>query len=132
MDFSVHQLGHELSGVFDVSHGASLSSMWTSWAKYAMGTDIPRFAKYARDVWGVIEADDQKAAEEGIKKTTGYFKSLDMPVSLSGLGLGAGTFSDETIETLADRCVFFGARKVGTFKVLDKDDIIAIYKSANF
>ena len=30
--FATHKLGHELSGKFDVAHGASLSAVWRSWA----------------------------------------------------------------------------------------------------
>ena len=32
-DFSVHQFGHELSGMFDAAHGATLSVMWPQWAR---------------------------------------------------------------------------------------------------
>ncbi|MEE1092071.1 MAG: iron-containing alcohol dehydrogenase, partial [Prevotella sp.] len=33
-DWATHQLGHELSGLFDATHGASLAAMWGSWARY--------------------------------------------------------------------------------------------------
>lgn len=33
-DFAPHKLGRELSAKFDVAHGASLSAVWGSWAKY--------------------------------------------------------------------------------------------------
>ena len=33
-DFAPHQLGHELSAMFDAAHGASLSTMWGSWAHW--------------------------------------------------------------------------------------------------
>ena len=32
-DFSVHQLGHTVSAVFDLAHGASLTAMWCHWAR---------------------------------------------------------------------------------------------------
>lgn len=32
-DFAVHQLGHELSAMFDTAHGASLATVWGAWAK---------------------------------------------------------------------------------------------------
>ena len=31
-DFAVHQLGHELSAMFDTAHGASLATVWGAWA----------------------------------------------------------------------------------------------------
>ena len=32
-DFTVHQLGHELSGRYGMAHGASLAIMWPAWAR---------------------------------------------------------------------------------------------------
>jgi len=36
MDFSGHQLGHALSGKYDIPHGESLTIAWPAWAKYCM------------------------------------------------------------------------------------------------
>jgi alcohol dehydrogenase YqhD (iron-dependent ADH family) len=122
-DFSVHQLGHELSGRFNVPHGASLSTMWGAWAKYIYNIDSARFAKYAKEIWG---AD---TAEEGIAKTVEFFRSIGMPTCFTELGIGIQT--DEVIDEMADSCVFHGKRLVGNFKPLDKNDIVNIYKLAN-
>ena len=129
MDFSVHQCGHELSGRFDVAHGASLTTMWGSWARYCMPVNPARFARYARNIWGVTSADDTAAAEEGICKTEEYFKSIGMPTCFTELGIGV---QEETvIDHLADCCVHHGKRLVGSFRPLDKGDIYMIYKAAN-
>ena len=129
MDFSVHQLGHELGGRFDVAHGASLTTMWSHWARYAMPTNISRFACFARNVWQVTDTNDTTAAEEGINKTEAYFKSIGMPTCFTELGVGVQT--DEVLDQLADSCVWHGARKVGSFKPLDKADVLRIYQAAN-
>ena len=129
MDFSVHQMGHELSGRFNVAHGASLTTMWGSWATYCMAVNIPRFARYARMVWGVTATNDAVAAEEGITKTVNYFKAIGMPTCFTELGIGVQT--DDVVDRLADCCVHHGKRLVGTFKPLDKGDIYSIYQAAN-
>ena len=128
-DFAVHQIGHELGGRFDVAHGASLSTVWDSWAKYCLPVNTPRFAKYAADVWDITESDAKKAALEGISRTVEYFKSIGMPTCFSELGVGVQ--SEQAINEMADSCVFYGKRLVGTFKQLNKDDIFNIYKLAN-
>jgi len=128
-DFSVHQLGHELSGRFDVPHGASLTTMWGSWAEYVCSNNPARFAKFARDVWGVNEMATDEMAIEALAKTVGFFKSIGMPTCFTELGIGAQ--SDEAIDEMADSCVFNGKRLVGNFKPLDKSDIVNIYKLAN-
>jgi alcohol dehydrogenase YqhD (iron-dependent ADH family) len=122
-DFSVHQLGQELSGKFDAAHGASLTTMWGAWADYVCLENPARFKKYANDVW------DVNTAEEGIEKTVGYFKSIGMPVCFTELGIGV--LSESVIGEMAESCVFFGKRLVGNCKPLDKSDVFNIYKTAN-
>jgi len=122
-DFAPHQLGHELSARWDVAHGASLTTVWASWARHSLHVNPARFARFAEKVWGA------KTAEEGIAKTEAYFKSIGMPTCFTELEVGVQP--DEVIEQLADGCVFQGTRLVGTFKPLDKQDCIAIYKSSN-
>jgi len=123
VDFSVHGLGHELSGRFDVSHGASLTTMWGSWAEYVLDVNPSRFEKYAKDVWGVGEA------RAGIEATVNFFKSIGMPTCFTELGIGIQ--SDDVINEMADSCVFYGGRKVGSFMPLDKSNVADIYKRAN-
>ena len=129
VDFSVHQLGHELSGMFNVPHGASLSAVWDSWAKYCYAENPARFARYANKVWGIELSDTNASALTGISATADYFKSLGMPTSLSELGIGIQP--DSVLQDLADRCVFRGKRLVGTFKPMNMTDVLAIYTTAN-
>jgi len=128
-DFSVHQLGHELGGRFNVAHGASLTTMWGHWARYTMHVNPARFAQFARNVWGITSKDDNAAANDGIKKTEDYFRQLGMPTNFTELGIGIQ--ADDVLDQLADYCVHHGKRLVGSFKPLDKNDIYAIYQAAN-
>lgn len=126
-DFAVHQLGHALSARYDVAHGASLAAVWGSWAKVVADADgYARFARFGRNVWDLEEQDDKKAALLAIEKQVGYFKRLQMPVSLQDFGLG----SMDT-EELAELCSYGKTRTIGTFKVLDHETICAIYRAAN-
>ena len=72
-----------------IAHGAGLSALWASWARYVYKDDVSRFAQYAVNVWN-IEMDfehPEKTALAGIQATEDYFKSLDMPVSLRELNV---------------------------------------------
>ena len=128
-DFSVHQFGHCLSEKFDIIHGESLSAMWASYARYVAPSNYARFAQYARKVWGVTEANDERAALAGIAATEDYFRSLGMPVCIAQLPCGA---QDEAgLEDLALRCSRDRSRTIGTFRVLNYDDMLKIYQQAN-
>ena len=127
MDFTVHQLGPPLSAKYDTAHGATLSATWASWARYVYRDDIARFAKYARTVWAVTETSDNAAAEAGIKATEDFFRSIGMPVTLTG---AAGERVKDDIDVLTELCTYNRTRTIGTFRALDYDDIKAIYQAA--
>ena len=130
-DFSVHKLGHELSARFDATHGASLTSLWGSWAQYVYQDDTARFAQFAERIFG-IEASagtEEERARQGIEKMVAYFKSLGMPVSLPEL-LGT-KLNDSELYSLADLATAGDTKKLGTFHPLNRKDVLAIYKLAN-
>lgn len=128
-DFATHQLGHELSATFNVAHGASLTSVWGSWARYCMGQKPERFARFAEKVWQVTGGSVQEKALLGIEKQVACFRSIGMPTCFTELGVGVQ--SEESLRGLADRCVFHGARTIGHFKELSGEDCYRIYKDAN-
>jgi len=127
MDFAVHQLGHALSAKYDIPHGESLAIAWPAWARFVYRDGVPRFAQYARKVWGATENDDETAAVIGIEATEGYFRSLAMPVTLTE---SIGDRAKEDIDQLTQLCTYQGTRTIGSFKVLDADAIKEIYQSA--
>ena len=124
-DFAVHQLGHALSAKYDVAHGASLSAVWRAWAETVADADgYRRFARFGRKVWDIAEPDDEAAAKLAIEKQVVYFRSLGMPTDLKALG-------DVDAEVLADLCSYQKTRTIGSFKVLDHEAILEIYRKAN-
>ena len=130
-DFSGHAIEHELGGMFDVTHGAGLAAVWCWWARYVIQEDINRFAQYAIHVWDCVldPINPEVTALEGIQKTEEFFVSLGMPINLSQLGIGKLT--DDQIDELANKCVYFGKRVVGSLKPLYVEDIKKIYHMAN-
>jgi len=127
-DMTCHQLGHALSARYDMAHGASLSATWASLARYIYDAKPERFARYARNVWGIEEADDGRAALAGIDATEEYFRSIGVPVRLSE-GIEE-EISDKDLKHLAHSCSFQGTRTIGTLKVLDENDMYEIYRMA--
>ncbi|ARP49961.1 MULTISPECIES: iron-containing alcohol dehydrogenase [Caproicibacterium] len=130
-DFSVHQLGHELSAKFDIAHGASLSAVWDSWANYASPSAPQRFARYAENVWGVHNGSDEEKSRSGIALTIRFFRFLGMPTCFSELQ-GVGIQPDAVLHQMADSCMYSGKRTVGTFCKLDIPAAHEIYQNANY
>ena len=126
-DFSVHKLGHALSAKYDVTHGASLSAVWGSWANTLYKDAVPRFARFARSVWGIEEADDVRAAEKGIESTVLFFKSIGMPISLKGLDIDP---TDDDLRALAMDATMNDSVKLSRIRPLDAEAVYKIYKGA--
>ena len=124
----VHQLEHELSGMYPrIAHGAGLSALWPSWARYVCAGDVNRFARYAVNVWN-IDMDFENpmnTAVAGIQATEDFFKSLGMPTSLKELDV-----EPEKIEEMAVKCTNYGKRTLTGIKVLGKEEMMEIYRMA--
>ena len=128
-DFACHKLGHEIGGMFDEAHGATLSAVWGSWARYVYQLDIERFANYGKKVWNIELDKAEEAAIAAIEKTEEFFRALDMPVSIGELSIGVQP--DEVLKKMAESATKGDTVKLGCFKRLDMQDMYEIYKIAN-
>ncbi|MCQ2077914.1 MAG: iron-containing alcohol dehydrogenase [Bacteroidaceae bacterium] len=128
-DWATHCLEHELSGLFDVSHGAGLAAVWGSWARYCRCENMKQFARFAVNVMQVNNVgSDEELAESGIRAMEEFFHSIGMPTNIKEL-IGRD-ITDEEIELMADKCSDGGTSTIGGLKVLTKNDMISIYKMA--
>ena len=122
---------HELSGMFDVTHGAGLAAIWSTWARYVYKDNVSRFVQFAVNVMGVRNdfSDPEGTALRGIEAIEDFYRAIGMPVTVSEL-LGR-PLTEAEIAELARRCSHDGTITVGALKVLSRSDIEAIYRAAN-
>ncbi|MFX1256971.1 MAG: iron-containing alcohol dehydrogenase [Promethearchaeota archaeon] len=121
-DWATHFIEHELSALYDIAHGIGLAILTPHWMKYVLNDDtIDRFVNLAKNVWGVEESNDKFVmAQEGIKRTQEFFKSLEIPTSLKEVNIG-----EENLEKMANRFT-----QIGLVKRLNKEDVLNILKAA--
>lgn len=124
-DWASHMIGHEISAIYDLTHGATLSIVFPAWMEYVYLENIDRFVQYSTRVWNVeMDYDNpERTALEGIRKTKEFFKKIGMPTSLSEANIPG-----DKIEEMAEKCVLSGP--VGNIKKLYKDDVIKILEMA--
>ena len=124
---SVHQLEHELSGMYDeISHGAGLAVLWPAWAKIAYKAEIGRFSRYAYEVIGITKTNDSIAdILKAIEETQNYFISLGMPKSLRELNV-----KESSLEELAYNTMFKGKRVLEDIIKVDYEMAYKILKLA--
>ena len=126
-DWASHDIEHELSGIYDIAHGAGLSVIFPAWMKYVYKHDIPRFAQFATRIWNVDDNyfDPEGTALEGIGRYKQFLKSLNLPVSLKEAGIG-----EDRLMEMAQKATNGGKNTVGSFVKLNQQDIYEIYKLA--
>ena len=127
-DWACHRLEHELGALYDVTHGAGLTAMWGSWARYVMHNCMHRFVRFAMYVMDVKPCPtDEETAIKGIEAMEDFFRSIGMPTNLSELGVSP---SEDDLKLLAKNCAVAVGGKVGSAMQLFESDMEAIYKMA--
>ncbi len=129
-DWATHQIEHELSAMFDVTHGAGLAAIWPSWARYVMHENLSRFVRFAVNVMGVPNdfTDPEGTALKGIEAMERFYHAIGMPINIKEL-IGKDV-TDEEIREMTRKCSRDYQRTVGCLKVLKAEDMEAIYRMA--
>lgn len=129
-DWATHQLEHELSGMFDVTHGAGLAAVWPSWARYVYKENVSRFVRFAVNVMGVPNdfTDPEGTALKGIEAMERFYHAIGMPVNIHELI--CRDITDDEIKEMARKCSRDYKSTQGCFKVLDHSDMETIYRMA--
>lgn len=125
-DWASHKIEHELSGLYDVAHGAGLAVIFLAWMKYVMQHDILRFAQFAVRVWDceMNFENPENTAKEGIRRYEEFLQSIKMPIRLAELGA-----KTEDIPLLIEK-LGLGDNTLGFFVKLTEEDIKKIYELA--
>ena len=121
-DGTSHIVEHELSALYDITHGAGLAIVIPGWFKYIYKKRPETFARLANRIFGIeIDPYDlEGTALKGILALERFFQDLGMPVRLSEVNIG-----EEYFEEIAERCYArFG--EYGQIQNFGKQDTVNI------
>lgn len=123
-DWASHRIALEMSGLYDIAHGASLSIVYPNWMKYVYKHDMDRFVQFAVRVFDVDLAYGQKEDMilEGIARMQEFFRKLGMPLTFADAGMPVDRF-----EEMADKATYGDTIPVGNFVKIGKEAMIDIY-----
>ena len=123
-DWNSHGLEHELSGLYDVAHGAGLAVIMPAWMEYVMHHNVMRFAQMACRVFGcqMDFENPENTAKEGIKKFRRFLSRIGMPINFEELGAKA-----EDIPLMVEK---FNPGEGHGFVAIKAKDATAIYELA--
>lgn len=125
-DWNSHGIEHELSGLYDVAHGAGLAVIMPAWMEFVMSHNVMRFAQMATRIFGLpMNFENPEAtAKEGIRAFRRFLREIGMPINFEELGA-----KEEDIPVLVEKFGLNGG-KTGGFVALSSEDITSIYKIA--
>ena len=126
-DWGSHDIEHELSAVYDCTHGAGLAMVVPAWMTYNLKHDVNRFVQLAVRVWG-CQMDFQNpevTARAGIRALKNFLRSIGMPLNFGEIGA-----KEEDIKKMAHTACYGNGRKgtVGKFVRLGEEDVEKIYR----
>lgn len=87
-DWGVHDLGHILSLLYDIPHGASLSILFPAWMKCMRDRAGSRISALGSGLFGTPGTD------ETIARFEEFFSRIGSPVRLSQVGIGEDKFEE--------------------------------------
>lgn len=124
-DWFNHGLEHQISGFYDIAHGAGLAISFPAWMEYLCDKPecVSKLAQYAVRVWNVEMnfEDPAQTAREGVKRLKGLLREAGLPLTLREAGVGT-----ERFEEIADNMTAKGAHTCGAFYRMSRKDILEL------
>lgn len=97
-DWATHMIGHELTALAGITHGASLAIVLPATMSVLRDQKGDKILQYGARVWGIDGGTTEERIEATIARTREFFKSLGLAVSLTEAGI-----SLDVIDTIAER-----------------------------
>lgn len=124
-DWASHHIEHELSAMYDVTHGAGLAVITPEWMRYVLKINPHKLVQFATRVWDIDPQETEEAtALKGIEAFEAFLKKIGMPLTFEEIGAKA-----EDIDRMTEKLL--GKRKTeGNYVKLASDDVKKIYHFA--
>lgn len=116
-DWSTHMIGHELTAFYGIDHGQSLAIILPRLLKNQKVSKCQKLAKIAREVFGVQETVDLKAADRAIENIEAFFNSIGMKTRLADYEIDPKEAAEKIRERFAKRGAAYGEKGAITANV---------------
>ncbi len=122
--WSCHPMEHELSAVYDITHGLGLAILTPRWMEYCLDeTNVDKYVQYGINVFGIDASLDKMAiAKESIRLTAEFlFDTLGLQRTFTEVGI-----KREDYAMMAKKACRYGDIK--GFKTLTPTDVERIFE----
>lgn len=122
--WSCHPMEHELSALYDITHGLGLAILTPRWMEYCLDeSNVDRYVSFGVNVFGIDpQLDSMTIARESIKRMSDFFfKTLGLKSTFTEVGI-----KREDFRLMAEKACRYGDIK--GFKRLTVDDVVKIFE----
>jgi alcohol dehydrogenase YqhD (iron-dependent ADH family) len=122
--WSCHPMEHELSAIYDITHGLGLAILTPRWMEYCLDeTTVDKYVEYGVNVFGIdSKFDKMTIAKESIRLTAEFlFETLGLQRTLTEVGI-----KREDYALMAQKACRYGDIK--GFKTLTPTDVEHIFE----
>lgn len=122
-DWMVHMIGQSVGAYTDATHGMTLSAISMAYYRYICPFGLPKFKRYAINVWGVDPQGktDEQIAAEGLDRMESWMKEIGLVMNVTDLGV-----TEDMLEGIAKGSFIMD----GGYKVLTHDEIVEILRNS--
>lgn len=122
--WSCHPMEHELSAVYDITHGLGLAILTPRWLEYCLDeTTVSKYVQFGTNVFGIdASLEPMEIAKKSIEALSDFlFNTLGLDDTFTKVGI-----KKEDFEVMARKAC--GNDVINGFKPLAQKDVEAIYE----
>lgn len=93
-DWATHMIGHELTALHGLTHGATLAIVLPGLLRVLMQKKLAKLVQYGERIWNITTGTDEEKAAEAIARTEAFFRSLGLPTRLGDEKIGEDTIRE--------------------------------------
>ena len=93
-DWATHMIGHELTALHGLTHGATLAIVINGTLRVLRGQKRGKLLQYGERIWGIAGGSEEERIDRTIAANEAFFRSLGLSTRLSEEGIGEETIAE--------------------------------------
>ena len=93
-DWATHMIGHELTALHGLTHGATLAIVINGTLRVLREQKRGKLLQYGERIWGIADGSEEERIDRTLEATEKFFRSLGLSTRLSEEGIGETTIAE--------------------------------------
>lgn len=93
-DWATHRIGHELTALHGLTHGATLAIVVNGTLRVLCDQKRGKLLQFGERIWGIADGPEEERIDRTIAANEAFFRSLGLSTRLSEEGIGEETIAE--------------------------------------